>query len=148
MSFGSPFCHCSHPAVTKRVQTRSAPEAGNSAGSVDHRWRASFDIAGFPRPLDCLLIERAFSTVRSIYSSWRLAEPFREAREALGRLLRIARQDTGQARRVASFLFAWHNAEENGGWDRVDMWNVDAAIACDMLTVMRFIRDPSATRMV
>jgi hypothetical protein len=34
-------------------------------------------------------------------------------------LLRIARQDTGQARRVANFLLAWHNAEENGGWDPV-----------------------------
>jgi hypothetical protein len=38
---------------------------------------------------------------------------------ALERLLRIARQDTGQARRVANFLLAWHNAEENGGWDEI-----------------------------
>ena len=65
----------------------------------------------------------------------------REAREALGRLLRIARQDTGQARRVANFLLAWHNAEENGGWDPVDTWNVDAAIADDMVTVVRLIRE-------
>ena len=36
---------------------------------------------------------------------------------ALERLLRIARKDTGQTRRVASFLLAWHNTEENGGWD-------------------------------
>jgi len=64
-----------------------------------------------------------------------------EAREALGRLLRIARQDTGQARRVANFLLAWHNAEENGGWDPVDTWNVDAAIADDMVTVVRLIRE-------
>jgi hypothetical protein len=48
----------------------------------------------------------------------------------------LARQDTGQARRVANFLLAWHNAEENGGWDPVDLWNVDAAIADDMLTVI------------
>ena len=46
---------------------------------------------------------------------------------ALERLLRIARQDTGQARRVADFLLAWHNAEENGGWNLVDLWSVDAA---------------------
>jgi hypothetical protein len=39
---------------------------------------------------------------------------------ALERLLRIARGDTGQSRRVANFLLAWHNAEENGGWDPVD----------------------------
>jgi len=38
--------------------------------------------------------------------------------------LQVARQDTGQARRVANFLPAWHNAEENGGWDPVDLWNV------------------------
>ena len=59
--------------------------------------------------------------------------------EALGRLLQIARRDTGQARRVANFLLAWHNAEENGGWAPVDLWNVDAAIADDMLTVLRLI---------
>jgi hypothetical protein len=45
---------------------------------------------------------------------------------ALERLLRIALQNTGQARRVAEFLLAWHNAAENGGWDPVDLWNVDA----------------------
>jgi hypothetical protein len=33
---------------------------------------------------------------------------------ALERLLRIGRKDTGQARCVANFQPAWHNAEENG----------------------------------
>jgi hypothetical protein len=60
---------------------------------------------------------------------------------ALERLLRIARGDTGQARRVASFLLAWHNAAENGGWDPTDLWSVDDAIADDMLTVLRLVRD-------
>jgi hypothetical protein len=60
---------------------------------------------------------------------------------ALERLLRIGQKDTGQARRVANFLLAWHNAEENGGWDPTDLWSVDASIAEDMLTVVRFIRD-------
>ena len=36
-------------------------------------------------------------------------------------------QEVRVARRVANFLLAWHNAEENGGWDLVDLWNVDAA---------------------
>jgi len=40
---------------------------------------------------------------------------------ALEGLLKIVQQDTGQARRVANFLLAWHNAEENGGWDPVDL---------------------------
>jgi hypothetical protein len=35
------------------------------------------------------------------------------AYEALGRLLDIARRYTGQSRRVADFLLAWHNAESN-----------------------------------
>ena len=60
---------------------------------------------------------------------------------ALERLLRVARRDTGQAKRVADFLLAWHNAEENGGWNPVDLWNVDAAIADDMLKVVRLIRE-------
>ena len=60
---------------------------------------------------------------------------------ALERLLKVARKDTGQARRVANFLLAWHNAEENGGWDPTDLWNVDDAIAADMLTALHFIRD-------
>ena len=60
-------------------------------------------------------------------------------RDALGRLIRIARRDTGQVRRVADFLLAWHNAEENGGWNPVDIWKVDAVIADDILTVVSLI---------
>jgi len=54
---------------------------------------------------------------------------------ALARLLAIAKTDTGQARRVADFLLAWHNAEENGGWDPVDLWQLDTGIAQDILLV-------------
>ena len=56
--------------------------------------------------------------------------------EALGRLCAIAKRDTGQSRRVANFLLAWHNAEENGGGDPTDLWNVDKAVAEDLLTVL------------
>src|SRR5712692_9258118 len=63
----------------------------------------------------------------------------RESYEAVHRLLLIASQDTGQARRVADFLLAWHNAGENGGWDPVDLWSVDTAIADDMLMVLGLI---------
>src|SRR5207302_11436870 len=52
----------------------------------------------------------------------------------------VRRDDSGQARRVAGFLLAWQNSEENGGWDPTDLWNVDAAIAEDMLTALRFLR--------
>jgi hypothetical protein len=40
-------------------------------------------------------------------------------------LLNVAQGDTDQSRRVANFLLAWHNGEENGGWDPIDLWNVD-----------------------
>jgi len=59
--------------------------------------------------------------------------------KSVARLMRIAMGDTGQCRRVADFLLAWHNAEENGGFDPTDFWNVDAAIAEDMLTALRFL---------
>ena len=60
--------------------------------------------------------------------------------ESLARLLDIARRDTGQSRRVADFLLAWHDAEENGGWNPVDLWQVDASISEDMLLVLKFLR--------
>lgn len=62
-----------------------------------------------------------------------------DARPNLERLLQIAMRDTGQSRRVANFLLAWHNAQENGGWDPTDLWAVDPAIAADMVTVLMMI---------
>ena len=53
----------------------------------------------------------------------------------------IAKRDTGQSRRVANSLLAWHNAEENGGWDPTDLWNVDTAITEDMLAVLKLAND-------
>lgn len=60
--------------------------------------------------------------------------------DALGRLLQVAQRDTGQSRRVANFLLAWYNAEENGGWDPADLWAVDAEIADDIVAVIGLIR--------
>ena len=61
--------------------------------------------------------------------------------EALLRLFAIAARDSGQSRRVADFLLAWYNAKENGGWDPTDLWNVDEAIADDLLIVLHFLRE-------
>jgi hypothetical protein len=61
--------------------------------------------------------------------------------EALGRLCQIAKRDTGQSRRVANFLLAWHNAEENGGWDPTELWGVDRAVAEDMLAVLKLANE-------
>jgi hypothetical protein len=60
--------------------------------------------------------------------------------DAIARLMSIAQRDTGQSRRVADFLLAWHNAEANGKWDPTDMWAVDEQIANDMMTVLAAIR--------
>jgi hypothetical protein len=57
------------------------------------------------------------------------------ALQALHRLITIAHRDTGQSRRVASFLLAWWNARDNGGFDLTDLWNVDEKIANDMIAV-------------
>jgi hypothetical protein len=61
--------------------------------------------------------------------------------EALERLFSIAMLDTGQSRRAANFLLAWHNAEENGGWDPTDLWGIDDQIAGDMLAVLQLVRE-------
>jgi len=58
---------------------------------------------------------------------------------ALGRLIKIAKSDTGQSRRVADFLLAWWNAGSCGGFDLTNLWAVDGAIAEDMALVVRLI---------
>lgn len=58
---------------------------------------------------------------------------------ALERLIKIATYDTGQSRRVADFLLAWWNAEDCGGFDLTHLWNVDAEIAADMITVFGLV---------
>ena len=60
---------------------------------------------------------------------------------ALGRLIPIALRDTGQSRRVADFLLAWHHAQENGGWDPTDLWSIDSAIAEDIVAVIKLLRE-------
>ena len=60
--------------------------------------------------------------------------------EALRRLFDVARGDTVQARRVATFLLAWHNTRENGGWDPVHLWSLHAAIGDDMLMVISLVK--------
>ena len=55
---------------------------------------------------------------------------------ALSRLFEIARSCTGQSKKVADFLLAWWNAADNGGWDPMDLWSLDAGIARDVMTVV------------
>ncbi|EGG4299923.1 TPA: hypothetical protein MAE81_005111 [Klebsiella pneumoniae] len=58
---------------------------------------------------------------------------------ALERLIRIAKADTGQSRRVADFLLAWWNAGSCGSFDLTALWALDDAITADMTTVFAFV---------
>jgi len=60
-------------------------------------------------------------------------------RAAFQRLLKIARTDTGQARRVANFILAWLNADSLGGFDIADLFAVDTKIAADMAMVFSWL---------
>ncbi|MBB1597433.1 ParB/RepB/Spo0J family partition protein [Achromobacter sp. UMC46] len=64
----------------------------------------------------------------------------KQGADALARLIRIALRDTGQSCRVASFLLAWWNATNCGGFDLTDFWTVDPEVADDMLSVIAVIR--------
>lgn len=72
-----------------------------------------------------------------------------DERARIGRLFSIALRDTGQSKRVADFLWdtgqskrvadfllAWHNKEENGGWDPTDIWALDADIVVDIFATL------------
>jgi hypothetical protein len=69
----------------------------------------------------------------SMYSSSDLAP--------LTRLVEIAKDNTGQSERVASFLLAWWNARQHGGFDLTDLWSLDGAIVTDMVSVFKLIAD-------
>jgi hypothetical protein len=58
-------------------------------------------------------------------------------RAALERLIAIALHDSGQSRKVASFLLAWWNARRCGGFDLTDAWNLDEGLHQDMIVVLR-----------
>jgi hypothetical protein len=62
-----------------------------------------------------------------------------EQRAALERLIEIARGGSGQSSKVASFLLAWWNAAECGGFDLTDVWGVDQSIAADMVRVFAML---------
>lgn len=62
-----------------------------------------------------------------------------DERAALERLIAIAKRDTGQSRKVASFLLAWWNAADCGGFDLTDVWTVDTTIAVDFWRVFGLI---------
>ena len=60
---------------------------------------------------------------------------FDEVGAAIGRLVDVASSDTGQAARVADFLLAWWNGDDNGHFPILHLSNCDAIISEDMLAL-------------
>lgn len=67
------------------------------------------------------------------------AVTFEEVDEAIGRLVEIARSDTGQSARVADFLLAWWNGPDNGHFPILHLCNCDAVIGEDMVAIMAYL---------
>src|SRR3546814_11022248 len=66
-----------------------------------------------------------------------LADPAVKA--AIGRLIELARSDTGQARRAANFLLAWWTGEHWGHFPIADLFGVDRDVPAEMATVFSFL---------
>lgn len=66
------------------------------------------------------------------------AVSFKDAGEAIARLIVLAGSDTGQASRAADFLLAWWDGGTWGHFPILHLSNCDAPIAEDMLTVMAY----------
>ena len=62
-------------------------------------------------------------------------------RQALERLLAVAKRNTGQCRRVADFLLSWFNGPVCGGWGVADVWHLDIEILEDVFVVLAFISE-------
>lgn len=58
---------------------------------------------------------------------------------ALDRCFTRAFGCSGGESRVRRLLFAWHNAEELGGFDLTDLWSLDESWRSDALTVIKMI---------
>jgi len=58
---------------------------------------------------------------------------------SLERLIEIAQSDSGQAEIVASFLLAWWNANECGGFNVANVWALDRALVEDIQRVVGLI---------
>lgn len=58
---------------------------------------------------------------------------------ALERLTAVAQGSSGQSRRVADWLLAWYNADDNGGFDFTTLWALDDALVADSLRLITWV---------
>lgn len=68
-----------------------------------------------------------------------MAELSDKENAALRRLIKHAKCDTGQSRRVADFLLAWWNPAQCGGFDFTTMWGCDEEIVEDMIVIFAYV---------
>lgn len=64
---------------------------------------------------------------------------FDDVGAAIGRLIAIARSDTGQSGRVADFLLAWWDGATNGHFPLLHLSNCDPTIGEDMVIIMAYL---------
>ena len=62
-----------------------------------------------------------------------------EVGAAIGRLVDLARGDTGGSRIAASFLLAWWNGDDWGHFKIADLWGLDAGNAADVTGIMAYL---------
>lgn len=67
------------------------------------------------------------------------AVSFDEVGQAIGRLVEIARSDTGHSARTADFLLAWWNGSDHGHFPILHLCNSDAIVSEDMLIIMAYL---------
>src|SRR3546814_19302383 len=74
------------------------------------------------------------------------AVSFDDVGEAIGRLLAIARSDTGQAARVADFLLAWWVGGTNGPFPLLTLHHCDPHNAEALVPIQAFLTTHTAVR--
>lgn len=58
---------------------------------------------------------------------------------AIGRLVELARGDTGGSRIAANFLLAWWNGDDWGHFPVADLFGLDRANAADVTAILTFL---------
>jgi hypothetical protein len=101
---------------TNTFPTNHAVAAQITNRTTVEQWRDALDAAQQRRPLLSASINTTFNRVPHFRRVTGRRISLRVVPSAYARWpLEIAHRDTGQSRRVAGSLPAWHNAEEDGG---------------------------------
>lgn len=89
---------------------------------------------------DAAAAESHFQELRKLRAERREIEA--KGREALGRLMKVAMRDTGQSRKIASFLLSCYNGQRFP-FDLTDFRGLDFSLFADCLTVLKMDYQPA-----